>query len=81
MTCNGDLLGSGGFQDVVMEGCLQVTVSSRIDPFPHGTRACGLHIRGSIVTVHIVPQNLLAYLVWYSKQTRYTNLATHLPIT
>ncbi len=35
MTCYGDLLGSGGFQDVVManllgSGCLQVTVRSRI---------------------------------------------------
>jgi hypothetical protein len=42
MTCNGDLRGIGGLQDVVMtnllgSGGLQVTVSSRIDPFPHGT--------------------------------------------
>jgi hypothetical protein len=39
MTCNGDLRGIGGFQDVVManllgSGGFQVTVSSRIDPFP-----------------------------------------------
>ena len=39
MTCNGDLCGIGGFQDIVManmlgSGCLQVTVSSSIDPFP-----------------------------------------------
>ncbi len=38
MTCNGDLRGMGGFQDVVLanlleSGGLQVTVSSRIDPF------------------------------------------------
>jgi hypothetical protein len=39
MTCNGDLRGIGGFQDVVTanligSGGLQVTVSCRIDPFP-----------------------------------------------
>ncbi len=39
MTCNCDLHRTGGYQDVVMSnllgfGCLQVTVSSRIDPFP-----------------------------------------------
>jgi hypothetical protein len=43
MTCNGDLRGIGGFQDVVLANLLgfdgvQVTVSSKIDPFPHGTR-------------------------------------------
>jgi hypothetical protein len=37
MTCNGDLRGIGGFQDVIManligSGGLQVTVSGRIDP-------------------------------------------------
>jgi hypothetical protein len=39
MNCNGDLHGIGGLQDVVMANLressgLQVTVSSRIDPFP-----------------------------------------------
>ena len=39
MTCNGNLRGISGFQDVVManllgSGGLQVTVSSSIDPFP-----------------------------------------------
>jgi hypothetical protein len=39
MTFNGDLLGIGGFQDVVManmlgSGCFQVKVSSRISLFP-----------------------------------------------
>ncbi len=39
VTCKGDLLGIGGFQDVVManmlgSGCLQDKVSSRNDPFP-----------------------------------------------
>ncbi len=39
MTYNGDLSGICGFQDVVMpnllgSGGLQVTFSSRIDPFP-----------------------------------------------
>ena len=38
MTCNGDLLGIGGSQDLATAnllgpGGLQVTVSSRIDPF------------------------------------------------
>jgi hypothetical protein len=52
MTCTGDLRGNGDFQDVVMtnllgSGCLQVKVSSRIDPFPHWTRTCDLYIRGS----------------------------------
>jgi hypothetical protein len=52
MTCNGGLRGIGGFRVVVManllvSGGLQDTVSSRIGPFPHGTRTCNLHIRGS----------------------------------
>ncbi len=39
VTCKGNLLGIGGFQDVVManmlgSGCLQDKVSSRNDPFP-----------------------------------------------
>jgi hypothetical protein len=39
VTCKGDLLGIGGFQDVVManmlgSGCLQDKVSSRNDTFP-----------------------------------------------
>jgi hypothetical protein len=54
MTCNGDLRGIGGSQDVVMVNLLgpiglQVTVSSRIDPFPPRD----LHIRGSIVAQSI----------------------------
>ncbi len=43
---------NGSFQEVVMaiglgSGGLQVTISSRIGPFPHGTRTSNLHIRGS----------------------------------
>jgi hypothetical protein len=39
MNCHGDLRGTGGFQDVVKanllgSGWLQVTVRSRMDPFP-----------------------------------------------
>jgi hypothetical protein len=59
MTCNGDLRGIGGFQDIVManllgSGGLQVTVSIRIDPFPHGTRTCNLLIRGSSGSVSAI---------------------------
>jgi hypothetical protein len=54
LTCNGDLRGIDGFQDVVKANVLgsgQVIIRLQsvveLTHFPHGTRTCNLHIRGS----------------------------------
>jgi hypothetical protein len=68
VTCNGDLSGIGGLHDVVMtnllgSGGLQVTVSSKIDPFPPmGLEpACDLHIRGIFTSTYFYSTLCLLY--------------------